>query len=308
MKRRNFSNKISMHDGQSFHADNSSASPPKIPVDASEIFFLTQMARFANMGYCYPSAPGRIGSEKKNANFVLDLKNRSLIIYFTGPEIQESITSLEQLDTHDMVEGSILEYEWYADVQKLMLPIADVINKAGLTLNSKEIQLYLTGHGIGGVYAVFAALLLKEVFLTYSALETNNYLKLDFVVVTFGQPRLGNALFADYINRMLLIYRVTHSNDFIPNSMPLLPRDYLFKHHEREIWIVPKDCECPRQDFDQFELGYDVFKCFGYWPNAILKVGENMECNSGTDGRGTSVHFGPYFNTTFKDCREFLPG
>ncbi|KAG9307710.1 hypothetical protein G9A89_023275 [Geosiphon pyriformis] len=296
-----------MDDGQPFHAYNSSVSPPKIPVNVNETFFLAQMARYANMGYCYSSAPGSIGSKKKNANFLLDLKSRNLIIYFIGPEMQESIASLMQLSKYQKVEGALVEYGWYSDVQNFMLPIAQRLSKAIETLETGDIKIYFTGHGIGGVYAVLAAIFLKEAFLSYSSEETNNLLNFDFVAVSFGQPRLGNTVFADYINRSLPVYRVTHSNDFIPNFMPLLPKNYRFKHHEREIWIVPKDCECPRQDFDRFELGYDVFQCFGYLPNAIDKVGENMECNSGTDGKGTSVHFGPYFDTTFKDCREFLP-
>ncbi|KAG9288583.1 hypothetical protein G9A89_008455 [Geosiphon pyriformis] len=304
-RRRVHSDKIAMNDGQAFQDGNS---PPKTLLQNNETFsMLSEMARFANMAYCYSSPENRIGGEEKYAKYHLDYQSKKIVFYFHGPEIPvhewaaRTTASTEYIKT----EGGYVENEWDKDAFFIMLSIFMVITQAVITFKTSNFKVYFTGHAIGGAYALLTALKIKEAFLLNSPDVAGSGLK--FIAVTFGQPRIGSTVFAEYINHELEVYRVTHSNDFIPNFRSNFQSNHIFRHHEREYWITPKNCQCPDSNLDQFNLAYDVFQCPGYWSNDLNKAGENRNCNSGTDGRGTSVHFGPYFNTTFKDCREFLP-
>ncbi|KAG9291386.1 hypothetical protein G9A89_003490 [Geosiphon pyriformis] len=264
------------------------------------------MARCANMAYCYPSAPGTIGSETTYVNTVMNIKGNEVIMYFHAPDlsIEEWVNRIPRLTKYEELDGAYVEHSWYHDVREMIEPLFNLLRKSIDTLKMKRVRFYFTGHAIGGAYAVLTALMIKEAFFALNQ-EDSEIQNFEFTAVTFGQPRIGNAAFAKYVNRVLEVYRVTHSNDFMPSYLESFRRDYDLSHHEMELWIVPKNCECPDSNLNQFNSLYNLFKCPGY-SYVNVGAGENRECNSGTDGRGTSVHFGPYFNTTFKDCREFL--
>ena len=87
----------------------------------------------------------------------------------------------------------------------------------------------VTGHSLGGALATIAAVDLKV------ALGITNPLSL----YTFGQPRVGNAAFSDYVMKTLgpdNYVRVTHDNDPVPR-MP--PSAFSFKHGGTEVWYMP---------------------------------------------------------------------
>jgi hypothetical protein len=64
-------------------------------------------------------------------------------------------------------------------------------------------------------------------------------------VVTFGEPRLGNQAFAQYVTRTNMnITRVVHDNDVIPQ---LPPRWLDYVHHGgSEVWISASDRSAAR--------------------------------------------------------------
>nr|KAJ0204325.1 hypothetical protein LSAT_V11C500278320 [Lactuca sativa] len=69
-----------------------------------------------------------------------------------------------------------------------------------------ELKIMVTGHSMGGAMAAFCGL--------------------DLAVMTFGQPRIGNAAFASYYSEVVPnTFRVTHEHDLVPH-LPLIISTY----------------------------------------------------------------------------------
>ncbi|KAJ9052289.1 hypothetical protein DSO57_1035718 [Entomophthora muscae] len=97
-----------------------------------------------------------------------------------------------------------------------------------------QFNVVVTGHSLGGAIAVLAALRIQSALgLRWSRLK----------VFTYGEPRIGNAYFANYVNSLpLYIIRVVNENDLIPH-LPPSSLDYV--HHHTELYIgngVPRLC------------------------------------------------------------------
>ena len=85
-------------------------------------------------------------------------------------------------------------------------------------------NIYVTGHSLGGALATVAALDIKH---TYDA---------PMKVYTFGQPRVGNALYAKHFSTKIPdSYRVIHYADIVPHLPPI---EFDFKHYENQIWYT----------------------------------------------------------------------
>ncbi len=85
--------------------------------------------------------------------------------------------------------------------------------------------VFVSGHSLGGALATFCALEMKLVA------------KIDDVrVVTFGSPRVGNAIFAEWFKATVpQNVRFTHNRDMIPSLPPM----YMgFSHIPQEVWLV----------------------------------------------------------------------
>lgn len=86
-------------------------------------------------------------------------------------------------------------------------------------------SIYVTGHSLGGALATVAALDLKH---TYNV---------PMKVYTYGQPRVGNGLYANYFkNQIPDAYRVIHNADAVPHLPPIA---FDYKHYEKQIWYSP---------------------------------------------------------------------
>ncbi|XP_062181209.1 lipase-like isoform X2 [Phragmites australis] len=92
-----------------------------------------------------------------------------------------------------------------------------------------NIPIMVTGHSMGGAMASFCAL----------DLVVNFGLK-DVTLMTFGQPRIGNAVFASYFRRHLPnAVRVINAHDIVPHLPPYyhyFPQK-TYHHFPREVWI-----------------------------------------------------------------------
>ncbi|XP_039136868.1 lipase-like isoform X2 [Dioscorea cayenensis subsp. rotundata] len=92
-----------------------------------------------------------------------------------------------------------------------------------------DIQVMVTGHSMGGAMASFCALDL-----------TLNHGIHNVQLITFGQPRIGNAIFSSYFNKHVPhAIRVTNGHDIVPH---LPPYYYYFPsktyhHFAREVWL-----------------------------------------------------------------------
>ncbi|PSC76800.1 alpha beta-hydrolase [Micractinium conductrix] len=85
--------------------------------------------------------------------------------------------------------------------------------------------IYATGHSMGGALATLCALDMK---LNLGATDVRLY--------TFGSPRVGNAIFAQWFEEQIAVHwRFTHDRDIVPS----VPPGYMgFYHLSREVWLV----------------------------------------------------------------------
>ncbi|XP_037415681.1 probable feruloyl esterase A [Triticum dicoccoides] len=92
-----------------------------------------------------------------------------------------------------------------------------------------DVPIMVTGHSMGAAMASFCALDLVV-----------NYGLDDVKLMTFGQPRVGNAAFASYFKRYLPhAIRVTNANDIVPHLPPyfsFFPQK-TYHHFPREVWV-----------------------------------------------------------------------
>ena len=87
-------------------------------------------------------------------------------------------------------------------------------------------KVYLTGHSLGGALAILAAL------------EFNRQKLAVTLVLTFGQPRVGNAAFRDLYDAYLktITFRVVNQNDIVPRTPGVLLK---YRHCGQEIFLEP---------------------------------------------------------------------
>ena len=71
-------------------------------------------------------------------------------------------------------------------------------------INNKDYQIIFVGHSLGGAMATLSS------FYCFD----QNIIKAEPVLLTFGQPRVGNELFAKYFTKKVKqIYRFARSKD-----------------------------------------------------------------------------------------------
>ncbi|KAJ4785921.1 alpha/beta-Hydrolases superfamily protein [Rhynchospora pubera] len=104
-------------------------------------------------------------------------------------------------------------------------------------------SIIVTGHSLGGALASFCALDLVI-----------NSVEKDVQLMTFGQPRVGNAVFATSFNKyMPKVIRMTHQNDIVPHLPPyssFFPKT-TFRHFSREVWLHEEEVGNDKQLVEQ---------------------------------------------------------
>ncbi|CAO4386935.1 unnamed protein product [Caenorhabditis nigoni] len=112
------------------------------------------------------------------------------------------------------------------------------------TRNRQNYTYLITGHSLGGAMATLTA-------FRISFRQFSNKIK----VHTFGEPRVGDIVFASYFTDMVpYSFRVVHHSDPIPHLPPLNVDNEsapgMPYHHPREIWY--------NDDFSSYVLCSDV--------------------------------------------------
>ncbi|KAL6784116.1 hypothetical protein ACKKBG_A04865 [Auxenochlorella protothecoides x Auxenochlorella symbiontica] len=85
--------------------------------------------------------------------------------------------------------------------------------------------VHATGHSLGGALATICAMELRALHGLH-----------DVRLTTFGSPRVGNAVFAAWLQRVVPEHwRFTHNRDIVPSVAP----PYMgFWHLAREVWVL----------------------------------------------------------------------
>ncbi|KAF5736951.1 Alpha/beta-Hydrolases superfamily protein [Tripterygium wilfordii] len=92
-----------------------------------------------------------------------------------------------------------------------------------------DVDIMVTGHSMGGAMAAFCGL---DLVVNHEAQNVQ--------VVTFGQPRIGNAAFASYYSQLVPnTIRVTNEHDIVPHLPPYyyyFPQK-TYHHFPREVFF-----------------------------------------------------------------------
>ncbi|KAG9291279.1 hypothetical protein G9A89_021781 [Geosiphon pyriformis] len=313
---------------------------------ANEILQLKAKALYANLAYCLPY--NEIGSfvedgTKINADVVTDRKSHVIVAYFKGPHLIKSEwksrkSQLVPYHVQGMLTNPLVQVdkEWLGDVSTMMDALIKKIN--GLLKDKRFKKIVFCGHGVGGAYAAIAGLSFTIINLLRSSSPSSSsssssspssinssYLPIDLSIYTFGEPRVGNTMFATMMNEFVKVTRVTRQNDYVPHFPPVKNGLSTMQHHEDEIWIGPADCDCG-QDTAMFKdeviwecgkyrrksgrnlLTIQLFVKKKFWIPIRYWANENKECNTAQSITGSNVdleHFGPYFGVIMKDCYIF---
>lgn len=92
-------------------------------------------------------------------------------------------------------------------------------------LNFPNYTVVTSGHSLGGALASIAALSIKS-----------NFPSAAVQLFTYGQPRTGNAAYADLVEDIVghnNIFRAVHTWDGVPT---MVPETLGYRHHAREYW------------------------------------------------------------------------
>ncbi|KAK3441013.1 hypothetical protein EUGRSUZ_B01272 [Eucalyptus grandis] len=129
-----------------------------------------------------------------------------------------------------------------------------------------DVNIMVTGHSMGGAMAAFCGLDLRV-----------NCLAESVQVMTFGQPRIGNAVFASYYSELVPnSFRVTNGHDIVPHLPPYyhyFPQK-TYHHFPREVWLYNVNLE---------SLVYTIEKICD-------DTGEDPSCSRSVTGSSISDH------------------
>ncbi|KAL6517183.1 hypothetical protein OROHE_017889 [Orobanche hederae] len=177
----------------------------------------------------------------------------------------------KQLDIdYPGVDGAMVHHGFYTAYHNTSLrpAVLNAVQKVKELYG--DIKIMVTGHSMGGAMAAFCGL-----DLLLSLGEQN------VQVMTFGQPRIGNAAFASYYNQIVTdTIRVTNGHDIVPHLPPYyhyFPQK-TYHHFAREVWL---------SNIGLGSLMYTVEKvCDG--------SGEDPTCSRSVSGNSISDHLAYY--------------
>jgi len=147
----------------------------------------------------------------------LNDRKRIILLSFSGPNVNHNkyVKYIYSSGWENVRRDNFLLEKEYFSVyyRELRGAILRKIRKI-LKAKRKKYHIHFTGHGIGGALATLTAF-----DLTKNKIIKSNRNKP--LVITFGQPRIGNLRFVEKVNRTLKqLFRFVKKNDFttrIPN-------------------------------------------------------------------------------------------
>ncbi|KAG9298146.1 hypothetical protein G9A89_002583 [Geosiphon pyriformis] len=215
---------------------------------------------------------------------IVEKNEKSIIAFFKGPHFtktqwQDRKNQLVTFSTEGMKKNELVkvDQEWFIDVSIMMRPILNKMNFLFMRTGYKKI--IFCGHGVGGAYAAIAGLSyaimnLLRVFISPIHLLNES---IEISILTFGQPRTGNIMFARMMNELVKVTRITHQNDYFPHFPPIENENSIMKHHESEIWIGPNDCDCSQNTIFSNEIIWDCGRFKENEEKKLIRVQEFIQ-------------------------------
>lgn len=158
---------------------------------------------------------------KDNSFYVLkDTKNKKLIVTFPGTNILSS-----QLIEEILGSSLINFHKNYTDIlisRYFGERISEIFNYIFTpeinTLLENNYQIISTGHSLGGAIA--------QAFIYFSIIEKKINKKNSPMTITFNQPRVGNKIFAEFLDKNAINLRYTKGSDIV-SSIPFSNFDFV---------------------------------------------------------------------------------
>ncbi|KAJ3499187.1 hypothetical protein NLG97_g543 [Lecanicillium saksenae] len=211
------------------------------------------------------------GSKTGIAGYVsVDDKRREIVFSTRGSHnIRNFITDILFLKRDCDFTSGCKMHSGFSDSWNEIADAATSAIKEGLQANPTY-KLVITGHSLGGAVAS-----LGGAYLRRAGFKSDIY--------TFGAPRVGNDVFANFANSQAGgFFRMTHIDDPVPRLPPMI---FSYRHSGPEYWLSNGG---PMQDKYQPS---DVKVCQGIAPVA---------CNAGTLGFDILAHL--HYLTDTSDC------
>ncbi|KAL6896568.1 hypothetical protein ACP4OV_007140 [Aristida adscensionis] len=157
----------------------------------------------------------------------------------------------------------------------LRLAITSAVHKARKSYG--DINVIVTGHSMGGAMASFCAL---DLAINLGSDKVQ--------LMTFGQPRVGNAAFASYFAKYVPdTIRVTHGHDIVPHLPPYISflSQLTYHHFPREeiVWVQDFEGNTTEQICDDSGEDPDCCRCVSMFSMSIQDhftyLGVDMEAD-----------------------------
>ncbi|BBN20210.1 hypothetical protein MPTK1_8g17360 [Marchantia polymorpha subsp. ruderalis] len=182
-----------------------------------------------------------------------------------------------QLDlNYPGIEDAMVHSGFYSAYHNTTLRDSVVRGVLSILARRNDLGIIVTGHSMGGAMATLCALDLAA-----------NFGMIDMKVITFGQPRIGNSVFAaGYYALVPNTVRMTHAHDIVPHLPPYytLLGEKTYHHFATEVWIFKIQVGRLQYEFEQ----------------VCDSSGEDPECSRSVTGNSISDHLqylGVYLKT-----------
>ncbi|TFK39676.1 lipase [Crucibulum laeve] len=220
----------------------------------------------ANSGF-RPVASGGDGAIIQYWYVGYDPALQTVIVAYQGTETSKILPILtdanffpDDLDDNlfPSIDSSVKTHDGFGNAQKLQViflssarAVLAAVQRAMADYQATKVTI--VGHSLGGAIALVTSVYLP---LHLPAGTT-------FQTITYGEPRVGNQGFVDYVNARYQVKRIVNKKDIVP----ILPGRFLgFAHVNGEIHIGNDSSwvSCPGQDNTNSQC------TIGYTPNILV--------------------------------------
>ena len=179
----------------------------------------TLKQHFAYFNFIINDIPSKLLESYKiyKYNFVMFKSKKFKKIVLSFPGTTSLIQLIEEALGCEMVVRG--EYSTSIFFDYLLNTIKEDVEYAIFKYYKRDYQIIFTGHSLGGAMATLSV----YEFLNYDFSESSVDKNYKPILITFGQPRVGNEQFARLITEKAIIFRISKLNDLITIVPPIKP-------------------------------------------------------------------------------------